>query len=147
MHMIRSVPLALGLASFLLSGAVLADETKITVYKTPTCGCCSKWVSHLEQNGFEVESINRQNLRTIKSMAGVEPKLASCHTAKVDGYVIEGHVPADDIKRLLAERPDVKGLAAPGMPHGSPGMESGRKDAYQVLSFDESGKTQLFTQH
>ena len=147
MNMIRNASLALGLASFLLTGAATADEPKITVYKTPTCGCCKKWVTHLEQNGFEVESIDRRNLGMIKSMSGVGPKLASCHTAQVDGYVIEGHVPADDIKRLLAERPDVKGLAAPGMPHGSPGMETGRKDPYQVLSFDKNGKTQVFAQH
>jgi hypothetical protein len=147
MNTIRKASLVLGLPAFLLTSAVLAEEPKITVYKTPTCGCCKKWVSHLEKNGFEVESIDMRDLRMIKSMSGVEPKLASCHTAKVEGYVIEGHVPAADIKRLLAERPDVKGLTAPGMPHGSPGMETGRKDAYQVLSIEESGKTRVFAQH
>ena len=147
MNVIRKASLSVVLSAFLLTGAVLADEPKITVYKTPTCGCCTKWVSHLEKNGFEVESIDMRDLHMIKSMSGVQPKLASCHTAKVDGYVIEGHVPADDIKRLLAERPDVKGLTAPGMPHGSPGMETGRKDAYQVLSIHEDGKTRVFSQH
>ncbi len=146
MNMIRNASLALGFASFLLSGTALAVEPKVTVYKSPTCGCCSKWVTHLEQNGFEVESINRRDMSKIKSMAGVEPKLASCHTAKVDGYVIEGHVPADDIKRLLAERPDVKGLTAPGMPQSSPGMDIGNTP-YQVLSFDAEGSTQVFAQH
>lgn len=147
MKIFRKLVLTLGLSAFLFAGLTLADEPKITVYKTPTCGCCKKWVTHLEQNGFEVETIDMRDLRMIKSMSGVKPELASCHTAKVDGYVIEGHVPADDIKRLLAERPAVKGLTAPGMPHGSPGMETGRKDPYQVLTIDAEGKTEVFAQH
>ncbi len=146
MNMIRNASLALGLASFLLSGAVLADEPKITVYKTPTCGCCSKWVTHLEKSGFEVESVNMKDMRMIKSMSGIKPNLASCHTAQVGGYVIEGHVPSDDIRRLLAERPDVRGLTAPGMPQSSPGMDIGNAP-YQVLSFDKNGQTQVFAQH
>lgn len=146
MNTIRNTSLALGLAFLLTGGAVLAGQPKITVYKTPTCGCCSKWVTHLEQNGFEVETLDRRDLRMIKSMSGVEPKLASCHTAKVDGYVIEGHVPADDIKRLLAERLDIKGLSAPGMPQSSPGMDMGNRP-YQVLSFDGAGRTQVFARH
>ena len=106
-----------------------------------------KKILEIYETDFEVETKDLRDLRMIKSMSGVTPKLASCHTAQVDGYVIEGHVPADDIKRLLAERPDVKGLTVPGMPHGSPGMETGRKDPYQVLSFDENGKTQVFARH
>ncbi len=146
MTIIRNASLALSLASLLLSAAALAAEPKVTVYKSPTCGCCSKWVTHLEKNGFEVETNDMRDMRMIKSMSGVKPNLASCHTARVDGYVIEGHVPADDIKRLLAERPDVKGLTAPGMPQSSPGMDIG-KAPYQVLSFDADGKTQVFAQH
>jgi len=119
----------------------------ITVYKSPTCGCCSKWADHLRKEGFKVKTENTNNMKSVKSMAGVEPKLASCHTALIDGYVIEGHVPAADIKRLLKERPKVKGLSAPGMPMGSPGMEAPRKQAYQVLSFDKDGKTAVFAQH
>ena len=138
---------ALGLSAILFSAATLAEDLKVTVYKTPTCGCCTKWVGHLEENGFEVETKDLSNLGMIKSMAGVKPEHASCHTAQVGGYVVEGHVPAEDIKRLLSERPKVKGLTVPGMPHGSPGMETGRKDPYQVLTFDADGKTAVFAQH
>jgi hypothetical protein len=147
MKMLHTLSLALGLSIVLFAGPTLADEPKVTVYKTPTCGCCKKWVTHLEKSGFEVETIDMRDLGMIKSMSGVEPKLASCHTAQVGGYVIEGHVPADDIKRLLSEHPAVKGLTVPGMPHGSPGMETGRKVPYQVLTFDAEGKTQVFAQH
>jgi hypothetical protein len=147
MKFVQSLFLPLGLLAVLFSGAGWAEEPKVTVYKTPTCGCCSKWVSHLEQNGFEVETVDLQNLRMIKSMSGVTPEHASCHTATVEGYVVEGHVPADDIRRLLKERPDVKGLTVPGMPHGSPGMETGRQDPYQVLTFDDAGRTEVFAQH
>lgn len=131
----------------LLAGILQAADPKITVYKSPSCGCCGKWVTHLQANGFTVETVDMRDLSLVKSMSGVTPPLASCHTAQVDGYVIEGHVPAGDIRRLLAERPDVKGLTVPGMPHGSPGMETGRKDPYQVLTFDEAGETRLFAKH
>ena len=147
MNIIRNLSPLLGIVAFLLVSTTYADEPKVTVYKTSTCGCCNKWVSHLEDNGFQVESIDLRDLRRIKSMSGVGPKLASCHTATVGGYVIEGHVPAEDIQRLLAERPAVKGLTAPGMPPGSPGMETRRKVPYQVLTFDAEGKTQVFAQH
>ena len=129
-----------------LSRSASAEET-ITVYKSPTCGCCKKWVSHLEKNGFTVISKNTSNVNQYKKKAGLKPGLASCHTAFVDGYAIEGHVPANDIKRLLKERPDVKGLTVPGMPMGSPGMEGPRKDRYSVLTFDESGKTTVYSSH
>ncbi|MFV1974012.1 MAG: DUF411 domain-containing protein [Thiohalobacterales bacterium] len=119
----------------------------ITVYKSPTCGCCTKWVSHLQENGFEVEPINRQNMNEVKTEAGIPRKLASCHTAMVGGYVIEGHVPAADIKRLLKERPEVAGLTVPGMPMGSPGMEGHRKDNYKVLTFTRTGDTTVFSRH
>jgi len=120
---------------------------EILVYKSPNCGCCTKWVKHLRQSGFQVKAENTDKLDSIKKMSGIEPHLASCHTALVDGYVIEGHVPADDIKRLLQERPAIKGLSVPGMPMGSPGMEGPRQDAYQVLSFDTQGKTAVFANH
>ncbi|NIA02608.1 MAG: DUF411 domain-containing protein [Planctomycetia bacterium] len=123
-----------------------AEET-ITVYKSPTCGCCTKWISHLEENGFKVKAINTNDVIKLKKEAGLKPQLASCHTAFVEGYAIEGHVPASDIKRLLAERPAVKGLTVPGMPMGSPGMEGPRKDRYSVLTFDDSGKTTVFSTH
>ena len=147
MTMLLNLSLALGLFAVLSAGASLAVEPKVTVYKTPSCGCCKKWVSHLEENGFQVETVDLQDLRMVKSMSGVRPELASCHTATVGGYVVEGHVPADDIKRLLRERPEAKGLTVPGMPQGSPGMETGHKDHYQVLTFDGDGKTEVFAQH
>lgn len=94
----------------------------ITVYKTPDCGCCVKWVEYLQKEGFEVNAVNRDDLSSIKQRAGVPPEMSSCHTALVDGYVIEGHVPAQAIRKLLKERPDTLGLAVPGMPANSPGM-------------------------
>ena len=116
--------------------------TEITVYKSATCGCCKEWVKHLQANGFSVKAQDVSDLMSYKSANGVPTKLASCHTATVDGYVIEGHVPANDIKRLLKERPAVSGLVVPGMPIGSPGMEQvAHKDRYEVLTFDKQGKT------
>lgn len=94
----------------------------ITVYKTPTCGCCVKWVEYLQKEGFEVKAVDRSDLAPIKQRAGVPPAMSACHTALVDGYVIEGHVPAQAIRKLLQERPDTRGLAVPGMPDNSPGM-------------------------
>lgn len=124
-----------------------ADLESITVYKSPACGCCSKWVSHLQDNGFEVEAVNRKDMNSVKSEAGIPSQLASCHTAIIGGYVIEGHVPADDIKRLLTERPDVAGLTVPGMPMGSPGMEGPRQDKYDMLTFTTSGDTTVFSRY
>nr|WP_228141710.1 DUF411 domain-containing protein [Marinobacter sp. X15-166B] len=128
---------------------VAADsKPEITVYKDPNCGCCIDWANHMEDNGFRVKSIDTQRLNHIKADSGLTPALASCHTAFVDGYVIEGHVPADDVKRLLAESPDTLGLAVPGMPIGSPGMEMGdRRDPYQVLMFNDRGQTRVFSEH
>ncbi len=124
-----------------------ADATEITVYKSPTCGCCNKWIDHLEDNGFRVIKKDLRDTSPIRAAHGVTPRLASCHTALVDGYVVEGHVPATDIRRLLAERPAVKGLTVPGMPMGSPGMEGHRKDPYNVLTFDSEGKTTVFSRY
>ena len=126
------------LAAYSLSA--LAAPT-IDVHSDPNCGCCSDWVAHLEESGFAVNHHRDGDIRAIKIANGVTPELASCHTALVDGYVIEGHVPASDIKRLLDERPDVVGLTVPGMPHGSPGMETGRVDDYAVLSWSRSDST------
>lgn len=143
--------LALGLVATVgLHGQLQADDglKDIHVYKSPTCGCCTDWVDHLEDNGFRVEVTETNNLNPVKIEAGLTPSLASCHTAFVDDYVIEGHVPANDIHRLIAEAPRAKGLAVPGMPAGSPGMEMGdRKDRYQVLMFNESGQTRVFAEH
>lgn len=121
-----------------------SNAQPITVYKSPTCGCCAKWIDHLEQNGFDVTAHNTSDLESIKRQNGVNPHLASCHTALVNGYVIEGHVPADSIKRLLREKPTAAGLAVPGMPMGSPGMEGPRKDPYNVLLFNRSGDIAIY---
>lgn len=123
-----------------------AGPPSITVYHSPTCGCCKEWVKHLQQNGFPVKSIEQADVTPIKTELGVPKKLVSCHTALVAGYVIEGHVPAADIKRLLAEKPKVAGLTAPGMPPASPGMDMG-KDPYDVLTFDLTGATTVWARH
>lgn len=127
--------------------AIDAKPAQVIVYKDPDCGCCKKWVDHLRKNGFRVTTHDTRDMSSVKSSFGVKADLHSCHTASVNGYVIEGHVPAADIKRLLRERPKIAGLAVPGMPAGSPGMEGPRSDRYSVLSFDKSGKTKVFTNH
>ena len=120
----------------------------ITVYKTPTCGCCQHWVDYLQANGFRVEAHNLDNLDGIKAQHGLtDARLKSCHTAIVDGYVVEGHVPVNDIIRLLSKRPDVVGVTAPGMPQMSPGMMSLEPRGYDVLSFDDAGKIELFSRY
>ena len=121
----------------------------ILVHKTATCGCCRLWVEHLRNAGFAVEARNVDNLNAIKQRVGVPVGQGSCHTAEVGGYFVEGHVPADDIKRLLAEHPNAKGLAVPGMPVGSPGMEapSGDVKPYDVLLVARDGSTSVFAHH
>ena len=134
------------LSAGLVSRAAATGKPNVVVYKSPTCGCCKLWVTHLERNGFPVKSEDLDSLAAIKKRHGVPDAMASCHTALVDGYVVEGHVPADLIDRLLRERPSVAGIAVPGMPIGSPGMEvPGRPaDRYQILTFDRSGATTVF---
>ena len=126
-----------------------AELIPIRVYSSPTCGCCSLWVEHLEANGFEPEVVHRNDLAEVKRNFGVTDNLVSCHTAVVHGYVVEGHVPAADIRRLLAEVPEgVRGVAVPGMPIGSPGMEMGdRVDPYDVLLFREGGRTEVYARY
>lgn len=129
------------------SAPAATAENVLEVYKSPTCGCCGAWVEHMEANGYTVNVHEQQNLQSIKEKAGILPGQGSCHTAFINGYTIEGHVPAADVDRLLEERPDARGLTVPGMPAGSPGMEMGdRKDAYDVLLFDEDG-TEVFSHH
>ncbi len=136
------------LAGLLQTPALLAESLpRVTVYKSPTCGCCKEWVKHIRDNGFEVKAQDMKDLKSIKSMSGVRKEFASCHTAMVGGYIIEGHVPAADIKRLLKEKPKVRGLTVPGMVMGSPGMEGPRKDRYQVLTFDNKGITGVYTNY
>lgn len=131
-----------------MSACANEGHKTITVYKSPTCGCCKKWVSHLEENGFSVEAHDVKDVSQYKIKGGITPELASCHTAFIDGYVIEGHVPASDIQRLLKEKPDIQGLAVPGMPAGSPGMEMGsRKDPYNVIAVDKNKKLDVYSKH
>ena len=134
------------LASVLLASPAAAEPAEIHVYKSPTCGCCSKWIDHLRANGFSVRTTDVPDVTPIKRENAVPPRLSACHTAFVEGYVIEGHVPAQDVKRLLAERPAVSGLAVPGMPIGSPGMEGPNPERYDVLAFDGSD-TSVFASH
>jgi hypothetical protein len=120
----------------------------IVVHRSPTCNCCGKWVEHLKQNNFNVEDIVSNDVQAIKNKYGVTQELASCHTAIINGYAIEGHVPAGDIKTLLKTKPDVIGITVPGMPSGTPGMEmGGRKDAYQVISFNKKNQHQVFNSY
>lgn len=124
-----------------------AKKTTITVYKDPDCGCCTKWVEHLIKHGYKVVAKDTREMVEIKRTLGVPDPLTSCHTAVVKGYVIEGHVPAADIARLLKRKPKLAGLAVPGMPIGSPGMEGPRPEPYEVLAFDKAGKTRVFAKH
>jgi hypothetical protein len=119
------------------------------VHKSPSCGCCGLWVKHLEDAGFQVEVRNSDDVNPVKQRLGVPYGKGSCHTAEIGGYFVEGHVPAEDIKRLLAEKPDAKGLVLPGMPMGSPGMESpdGTSQPYTVELIQRNGTASPFSQH
>ena len=134
---------ALPLASI---GLHAAGKPQITVYKTPGCSCCCEWIVHLEKNGFAVVANDVPGTEPYRERFGVPRSLASCHTGVIDGYAIEGHVPAEEIKRLIAEKPKARGLSVPGMPVGSPGMEvrGERRDAFDVVLFDESGKREIY---
>lgn len=128
----------------------VVDETlpHVVVYKSPTCGCCKMWVEHIRAGGFRVEVTSTQDMSAIKAQAGVPVGKGSCHTAKVGDYYLEGHVPADDVKRLLFEKPDARGLIVPGMVPGSPGMEQGSvHQAYDVLLLAKDGSTTVFSHH
>jgi hypothetical protein len=126
----------------------LCAEVPIAVYKTKTCGCCAKWVEHLKANGFTPKVTEVDSTAEYRKKFGVPDNLQSCHTAVVKGYTVEGHVPAADIQRLLKESRKIKGLAVPGMPLGSPGMEQGpRRNAYSVVAFDEAGGTSEFNKY
>ncbi len=142
----------LRLLAVALAGSPLiawAEQTgpSMQVYKSATCGCCSKWVDHMRAAGFTVEATNVADINLYKQKHGVPPQLASCHTALVDGYVIEGHVPADDVIKLLRERPEIIGIAVPGMPMGSPGMESPNPEPFETIAFDSAGSVAVFAVH
>jgi hypothetical protein len=127
--------------------AAITEPVRMTVYKSPTCGCCAKWVQYLEERNFDVTVVDLANLQTVKGQLGVAPRLQACHTAVVDGYAIEGHVPAEDILKLLGEKPAVAGLAVPGMPTNSPGMLSIEPRGYDVLTFTRSGEITTFSSY
>ena len=139
-----------GFGLAILSRPALAAPGQMKVFKSPTCGCCSAWVEHIANAGFDAvtRNIDEETLWSMKARVGVTPELGSCHTAFIDGYFIEGHVPAGDVQRLLSERPDALGLTVPGMPGGSPGMEMGDlREAYDTLLVLGDGSTQVFESH
>jgi hypothetical protein len=137
----RRSALFAALASLLQTGTVFAGKKEvITVHKDPTCGCCSGWVEHLRKAGFDTKVLDTRDLDAVKQRLGVPDDLAACHTAQLAGYVIEGHVPATALRRLLAEKPKAAGLAVPGMPVGSPGMEGGKPEKYDVILFGPDGR-------
>ena len=145
------VAAALGVVTYAQTKpAATAAATKVTVYKTSSCGCCRLWVDHLKQNGFDVQAmdVSAADVRAVSKAAGLKDADSSCHTAKIGDYTVEGHVPAADIKRMLKEKPAIAGLAAPGMPMGSPGMEQGStKDAYDVIAFKKDGTSTVYAKH
>jgi len=122
---------------------------EVTVHRSPSCNCCGKWIAHLEKNNFKVKDILSEKMQAVKDKYKVSKNMASCHTAIVNGYVIEGHVPASDIKALLTIKPNIVGLSVPGMPAGTPGMEMGRTkvDAYKVIGFDKNNVSQVFNHY
>ena len=142
------VAAAITITAISTASAPQAQETAqptLAVYKTATCGCCSKWVDHMKAAGFDVKAQNVDDIGRVKSTYGVPAEIGSCHTSLVGGYVVEGHVPADAVKRMLKEKPAIAGIAVPGMPIGSPGMEQGgRTESYSIVAFDKSGKQTVF---
>lgn len=139
--MIKRLLLSLLIA---FSGALAHAADTIEVWKDPGCGCCTKWVDHLKAAGFQVRAHDVNDMNAARAKNGVPQALGACHTARVGGYAIEGHVPATEIRRLLKERPAAAGLAVPGMPLGSPGMESDRTQPYDVLLFNAEGRTRVY---
>ncbi len=121
---------------------------EMTVYRSPSCGCCGVWIEHAKKHGFQIKDIKTESMEALKQKYNIPPELASCHTTIIDGYVMEGHIPADDIKRFLAEKPEMAGLAVPGMPIGTPGMEARDiKQPFQVLAFNNKGEVEVFKEY
>ncbi|WP_294174655.1 DUF411 domain-containing protein [uncultured Sphingomonas sp.] len=137
---------ALAFAALSLGSA--AHAASMTMFKSPSCGCCGKWVEHVEKHGFTVKTVATEDMTAVKQRLKVPANLASCHTTVVGGYVVEGHVPAADIKRLLATKPKARGIAVAGMPMGSPGMEhANHREPYQTMLIGTNGKASLFARH
>jgi hypothetical protein len=143
----RTLLAALSFAALLVATASAQAPalTKMTVYKSPTCGCCAKWVEHMKKAGFDLTVTDTDNVSLIKAEHKVPANLAACHTAIVNGYVVEGHVPDDVIRKMLAEKPKISGIAVAGMPMGAPGMETdGVPQSYDVMAFDATGATRVY---
>lgn len=142
----RPTLIALAAAAAFVSSA--ASAAQLTVHKSPTCGCCAKWIEHVREHGFAVKVVETEDMTGVKKRLGIPDKLASCHTTQVAGYFVEGHVPAADIKRLLAQKPKAAGISVPGMPIGAPGMEHGdHKQPYATVLVGKDGKLSLFARH
>jgi hypothetical protein len=138
----------IALAAGLMLVGTAANAAALTVYKSASCGCCGKWVEHVQKHGFTVKVVNVDDVRAVKAKAGIPDKLASCHTSMVGGYVVEGHVPAADIRKLLAQKPKAKGIAVAGMPMGAPGMEHGdHREPFQTVLIKADGSTATFARH
>jgi hypothetical protein len=135
---------ALVLAGTTPSFAKATGTPPIKVYKSPSCGCCGQWVEYMTKHGFNLDVVNQDNLEIIKKMARVPEKLWSCHTSVIGKYVVEGHVPVDAVRKLLAEKPNLKGIAIPGMPSGSPGMPGRKAAPFKVIGFSADGKMKLY---
>ena len=141
-------PLLIAIASATALVASAANAAQLTVHKSPYCGCCAKWIEHVEKHGFSVKVVETEDMTAVKKRLGVPDQLGSCHTTLAGGYFIEGHVPAADIKRLLAQKPKAAGIAVPGMPAGSPGMDSGgQRQPYATLLVSKTGKASVYVQH
>lgn len=153
MHMPKIALAVTGALTLAFGYAVSAQQAaplpKVTVYKTSTCGCCKLWVDHMKAAGFTVEAmdVSASGVRSVSKAAGLKEEDTSCHTAKIGEYTVEGHVPAADIKRMLKEKPAIAGLSAPGMPQGSPGMEQGMKEPYDVIAFKKDGTSTVYAKH
>jgi len=139
--------LLIGGALALAAAPAVAQDRRMTAYKTPWCGCCDGWVQHMRAAGWTVEVVVREDLAPIRARHGVPDRYAGCHTAVVGPYAVEGHVPASDVARLLREQPRAVALAAPGMPAGSPGMEAAGREPYVTLLIDPSGRASVFGRH
>ena len=145
-YTLLAVVFGLGVLAIVIFPMIKSTQgPQVVIYKSPTCGCCKEWASYLQNNGFKVTQIDTNNMGSVKLNQGIPQPLASCHTALINGYVVEGHVPVEAIRRMLKEKPAIKGIAVPGMPAGSPGMEQGgRKDPYNVLAIRHDGSASIY---
>lgn len=151
---VPAVALAIGVAMFaFISGSDtnnndrVAHPDRVVVHMSPYCSCCGDWVEYIENEGFDVDVRPTADLQSVRDDLAVPMSLTSCHTAEVGGYVVEGHVPAEEVHTLLEERPDYRGIAVPGMPVGSPGMEGPNPEAFEVIAFAETGETEVVAEH